>query len=128
MTSKHEYICSKFPFKKITKCEEVTDYKIIRKIHRKIQANVSTIQSELGVEQRDLLSMEMQPSTYRTVIRHDFQLPACTPQVAPVPANAAAAEVPRYIQRHVAQMDQWRQMVNAEDILKQQLLELMEEN
>ena len=45
MTSKLEDIRSKFPLKKITKCEGVIDYKIIRKIHRKIQANVSTIQS-----------------------------------------------------------------------------------
>ena len=48
MTSKPEDIRSKFPLKKITKCEGVVDYKIIRKIYHKIQANASTIQSELG--------------------------------------------------------------------------------
>ena len=48
MTSKPEYIRSKFTFKKITKYEGVIDYKIIREIHRKIQANASIIQSEFG--------------------------------------------------------------------------------
>ena len=45
MTSKPEDIRSKLPFNKITKCEGVIDYKIIRKIHGKIQSNASTIQS-----------------------------------------------------------------------------------
>ena len=73
MTSKPEDICSKFPFKKITKCEGVIDYKIIRKIHRKIQSNASTIQSELGGGQHGLLGLEMQPATYKNVIGKDFQ-------------------------------------------------------
>ena len=41
--------------------------------------------------------------------------------------NADAAEIPRYIQLHAAQVDQWRQMVNVEDILKQQLLGSLDE-
>ena len=72
MTSKREDICRKFPFKKITKCEEVIDYKIIREIHCKIQANASTIQSELVGGQHGLLGMEMQPATYRTIIGKYF--------------------------------------------------------
>ena len=48
MTPKPEDICSKHPFNTITKCEGVIDYKLIREIHCKIQANTSTIQSELG--------------------------------------------------------------------------------
>ena len=75
MNYKPEDIHSKLPFKKITKCEGVIDYKIIREIHRKIQANASTIQSELGGGQRGLLGMEMQPATYLTVIGQDFQRP-----------------------------------------------------
>ena len=59
--------------------------------------------------------------------RQDFQLLARPPQAYPVPTNEAAAEVTRYIQHHAAQVDQWRQMVNAEDILNQQLLESLEE-
>ena len=66
--------------------------------------------------------MAMQPSTYQTVIEEDFQRPAHALQAAPVPTNAAPAEVPRYIQNHAAQVYQWRQMVNADDILKEQLL------
>ena len=91
MTSKPEDICSKFPFNKITKCEGVIDYKIIHEIHRKIQANASTIQSELGGGQNGLLGLEMQPDTYRTVIRQDFQRPVRPPQAAPVPTNADAS-------------------------------------
>ena len=64
----------------------------------------------------------MQPATYWTVIWKDFQCPARPPQAAPLPANTASAEVPRYIQHHADKVDQWRQMVNAEDILKQKLL------
>ena len=70
----------------------------------------------------------MQPATYQTVIEHDFQCLDHPPKAAPVPANAAADEVPRYIQHHAAQVEHWRQMVNAEDILKQQLLESLYEN
>ena len=44
-----------------------------------------------------------------------------------MPTNADAAEITRHIQLHAAQLDQWRQMVNAEDILKQQRLGLLEE-
>ena len=127
MTSKPDDIRRKFPFKKITKCEGVIDYKIIREIHRKIQANASTIQSELGGGQHGLLGLAMQPATYRTVIGQYFQRLVRPPQAAPVPTNADASEIPRYIQFHAAQVDQWNQMVNAEDTLKQQLLGSLEE-
>ena len=127
MTSKTEDICSKFSFKKITKCEGVINYKTIREIHRKIQANVSTIHSELGGGQHGLLGLAMQPATYQTAIGQDFQRPVLPPQEAPVPTNTDEAEIPRYIQLHAAQVDQWRQIVNAEDILKQKLLGSLEE-
>ena len=64
----------------------------------------------------------MQPATYLTVIGQDFQRPVRPQKAAPVPTNTYAAEIPRYIQLHAAQVDQWREMVNSEDILKQQLL------
>ena len=44
-----------------------------------------------------------------------------------MPTNTDASEIPRYIQLHAAQVEQWRQMVNAEDILNQQLLGSLEE-
>ena len=127
MTSKPEYIHSKFTSKKITKCEGVIDYKIIREIHRKIKANTSTIQSELGGVHHGLLRMAIPPATYQTIIGHDFQHPARPPQASTLKSNVDAAEVTRYIQHHVAQVYQWRQTVNAEDILEQQLLESMDE-
>ena len=64
----------------------------------------------------------MQPATYRTVVGKYFQRPVHPSQAAPEPTNTDAAEIPRYIQIHAAQVDQWCQMVNAEDILKQQIL------
>ena len=127
MPSKLEDILSKSPLKKIAKYEGVIDYKIIREIHRKIQANTSTIQSELGGGQYGLLGMEMQPATYRTVIGKYFQRLVRPPQAAPVPNNTNADEIPRYIQLHAAQVDKWCQIVNSEDILKQQLLGSLEE-
>ena len=117
MTFKPENIRSKSPFKKITKCEGVIDYKSIREIHRKIQVNASTIQSELGGGKHGLLGMAMQPSHKQL---------QCHPQAAPVPTNTDAAEIPRYIQLHASQVDQWHQMVNAEDTLKQKLLVSLE--
>ena len=72
MTSKPEDIRSKLPLKKITKCEGVIDYKIIREIHRKIQANASTIQSELGGGKHGILGLAMKPATYRTVLGNIF--------------------------------------------------------
>ena len=69
----------------------------------------------------------MQPATYPNVIGKYFQRPARPPQEPPVPTNAAEAEVLRHIQHNAAQVYQWRQMVNAEDILKQQLLGSLEE-
>ena len=44
-----------------------------------------------------------------------------------MPLNADAAEVSRHIQNHAAQVEQWYQMVNMEYILKQQLLESLNE-
>ena len=44
-----------------------------------------------------------------------------------MPTNADAAEIPRYIQIRADQVDQWRQMVNADDILKHQLLGSLED-
>ena len=70
----------------------------------------------------------MQPATYRTVIGQDFQQPVHPPQADPVPTNADAAEIPRYIQIYAAQVDQWCQMVNAEDILKQKLFGPVDSN
>ena len=122
MTSKPEDICSKFPFKKITRCEGVIDYKIICKIHRKIQANASNIQSELRGGKHGLLGLEKQPATYRTVIGKDFQRLVRPPQASPVPINTDADEIPRYIHIHASQVYQWRQMVNTEDILNQKFL------
>ena len=69
----------------------------------------------------------MQPATYRTVIGKDFQRPVHPPQADPVPISADAAEILRYIQLHASEVDQWRQMVNAEDILNQQLLGSLDE-
>ena len=83
-------IHSKFPFQKITKYEGVVNYKIIREIHRKSQANMSTIQSELGGWQHGLLGLAMQLATYQTVIGQDFQRLDRTPQETPVPTNATA--------------------------------------
>ena len=128
MIYKPEDVCSKLPFKKITKCEGVIDYKIIREIHRKIQANALTIQSELGGGQHGILGLAMQPATYRTVIGQYFQLPIRPPQAAPVPTTTDADEILRYIQLHAAQVNQCPQMVNEEDILKKQLLVSLEEN
>ena len=122
MISKPEDIFRKNPLKKTTKGEGVIDYKLIRKVHRKIQANASTIQSELGGGQHGLLGMEIQPAIYRNEIGQYFQRPIRYPQAAPVPINTYADEIPIYIQLHAAQVDQRRQIVNAEDILKQQLL------
>ena len=48
------------------------DYKIIRKIHHKIQANMSTIKSELGGVQHGILGMAIQPGIHQTVIEHDL--------------------------------------------------------
>ena len=70
----------------------------------------------------------MQPSTYRTVIGKYFQRLVRPLQAAPLPTNTYAAEIPRYIQLNAAQVDQWLQMLHAEDIQKQQLLGSMEEN
>ena len=86
-----------------------------------------TIQSELGGGQHGLLRLKMQPDTYQTVIRHDFELPDRPLQAASVPDNAATAQVPRYIHHNASQVDKWLQMVNAEDILKQKLLESLDE-
>ena len=69
----------------------------------------------------------MQLATYQTVIGQDFQRLVRPPQADPVLTNAYAAEIPWYIQIHLAQVYQWRQIVNAEDILKRQLLVSLEE-
>ena len=69
----------------------------------------------------------MQPATYRTLIGKYFQRLIRPPQAAPVPTNMDAAEIPRYIETHAAKVDQWRQIVNAEDILKQKNLRTLEE-
>ena len=93
MTIEPEDICSKPPFKKITKCEGVIDYKTIREIHRKVQADTSTIQSEFGGGQHGLLGIAMEPATCRTVNGHDFKRLVLPPQATPVPANADAYDV-----------------------------------
>ena len=127
MTSKPEDVCRKFSFNIIKKCEGVIDYKIIREIYHKIQANAPTIQSDLARGYNGLLGLEMQPATYPNLTGHGFQSPDPPPQVVPVPANAAAAEDPGNIQHHATQVDQWRQLVNMDEILKQQLLESLDE-
>ena len=44
-----------------------------------------------------------------------------------MPDNVAAYEVTRWIQQYADQLDQWLQMVNAEDILKQKLMDSLYE-
>ena len=79
MTSKLENICSELPFKTITKYEGVIDYKIVHKIHRKIQENVSNIQLYLGGGHHGILSLEIQSATYRTITGKEFKHPDRTP-------------------------------------------------
>ena len=81
----------------------------------------------MGGGQNGLLGLAVQPATYQTGIGNNFQRPTHTPKSAPVTSNPDTSEVPRYIQNHAAQVDQWRQMVNTEDILKQKLLESLDE-
>ena len=69
----------------------------------------------------------MQPDTYKIITGKECQCPSRTSQAATVPANAKSAEVPRCIQHHESQMYKWLQMVNVEDILKQELLESIDE-
>ena len=54
------------------KIRGVINNKMIRKIYRKIQANVSTNQSDLVGVQHDLLRMAIQPATYCTIIGQDL--------------------------------------------------------
>ena len=93
MTSKLEDICSKFPFKKIKKCEGVINYKIIAKYKQTCQPSSQHWDGE------------------STVIGKYFQRPVHSPQAGSVPINVDTAEIPRYIHIHIAQVDQWRQMV-----------------
>ena len=69
----------------------------------------------------------MQPATYWKVTGHEFERPDSPPKESPVPTNAAEAELPRWIQQHSSQVDQWCQMANTENILKQQLLDFLDE-
>ena len=101
MTSNLEDIRSKLPFKNEKNSEGIIDYKVICEIHRKIQENTSTVQSEIGRGQHGILNLTIQLATYQTVSGKEFQHPAHTPQAAPVPLIADAAEVPSYIQHHV---------------------------
>ena len=80
MTSKPEDIRSKYPLKKIKKCEGVVDHNIICIIYLNIQANMSTIQSELGRGQHGILGLEMKPVTYQTVTGQEFQCLAHPPK------------------------------------------------
>ena len=72
------------------------------------------------------------PRTGNTTIHitnHNWEIistPGPLSITAPVPANVDAAEVPRYIQHHVSQVDQWHQMINMEDTLKKQLQESLD--
>ena len=70
----------------------------------------------------------MQPSTYHTLIERDFQRPVRPPQADPVPTNKDVAEISRYIELHAPQVEQWRRMVNAEDILNQKFLGSLKDN
>ena len=76
MTSKPKYISIKSPLNNITKFEGVVEYNIIHEIHCNIQANISTIHSEIGVGQYSLLGLAMQQATYHMVIKHKFLRPA----------------------------------------------------
>ena len=87
---------------------------------------MSTIQSELGGVQHGLLGISMHQSTYRTVTGREFIRLTCPIQKSHVPLDVSAVKVPRWIQQHVSQVKQWYQMVNAEDILMQQILESLE--
>ena len=60
----------------------------------------------MGGGKHGLLGLAMQPSTYQTVIGKYFSARPAPPQAASVPTNADAAEIPRYIQIHAAQVDQ----------------------
>ena len=69
----------------------------------------------------------MQPSTYQTITGQEFQILACPTQEAPLTSNTAAAKVTMWIQQYASQVYQCCEMVNAEEILKQQLLQSLDE-
>ena len=66
----------------------------------------------MGGGQHCLLGLAMQPVTYQAITGNYNQRSAHTPLAAAVPVNAASVEVPSYIEHHVVQVDQWRQMLN----------------
>ena len=69
----------------------------------------------------------MQPSTYQTITGQEFQILACPTQEAPLTSNTAAAKVTMWIQQYASQVYQCCEIVNAEEILKQQLLQSLDE-
>ena len=107
MNSKTKGICTKYPFKNITKFEGVIDYNIIREMNHKIQAKISTIQSEICGRHHGLLGIEMKQDTYRIVTDHDFVRPAHTLQASPSPPHTDATELPWWIQHLAVHVYKW---------------------
>ena len=127
MNSKPEDIYSKSHFKKIKNVRGSLPTKSSAKSIAKFKQSRQPFSQNWEGGQHGLLELAMQPATYHTVIGQYFQCLVLPPHASPVPNNADADEIPRYIQLHAAQVDQWCQMVNVEDILKQQLLGSLEE-
>ena len=127
MASKPEDIRGKPPFKKIIKCEGVIDYKIIHKIHCKIQAQCvnhpTRTRRRIAWSPRDYNASS---HILKTVNEREFGCPTHPTEVTPVPPNTAVSEVQRWIQQHLDQMEQWLQMLNIEDILKHQINYLLD--
>ena len=127
MISTPEDISRKSPFKKITKCEG--GHRLKNHPRNPSQNSSKCINHTVRIGRGTAWSPWTGSRTNH--IPHcnweRFPAPGRPPQAAPVPTNTDAAEIPRYIQIHADQVDQRLQMVNAEDILKQQLLGSLEE-
>ena len=78
-------IIRKLPLKRIKTFEGVIEQNTIDKIHHKVQANVSTIQSKLDGGQSGLPGITTQKSTYQMVTGNEFLCLNCPLQSDPVP-------------------------------------------
>ena len=118
MTYKPEDIGRKLPFKIIKNIRGSfvtrSSVKSIKKFKQTFQTSIRTRKSTAWSPRAVSASSHISNSNWARISRRS--------------SSAATAEVPKWIQQHAAQVEHCRQMVNEEDILKQQLLESLDEN
>jgi hypothetical protein len=127
MTSEINTVVNGFPHPTIPACFDEPTYASIAAVNLKLNANATSVQSNLGDGNLGHLALTVTPEDYATLSQVPFVVPANPGPQPIIPANATHHIILAVEREHKAALRTWLQYTNTDKALKQQLLAAFKE-